>query len=376
MADRATTCFCTFIPPHIYRHLSGSADTRARAAGQRGVALSERLRGQRDMMALMPAMSSTPGRMRRTMYDGGGQTALPGTSVRGEDGPPSTDPAVEAAFARAGIVWSFYKNVFGRDSLDNRGARLDSTVHYGQNFANAVWNGTEMVYGDGDDTMRNFTTSLDVIAHEMTHGVTGSASGLVYNAQSGALNEHISDVFGVLALQYDAAQNPANYPGRTPAQKWLLGTDVIVAPNPMPAGATARAVRDMLNPGTAYGGLVIGDDPQVATFDELFTDAFDDFGVHINSGIPNRAFTLFAEAVGGNAWELPGKVWYRAATASGLSPNADFAEFRTATLNAAKIEGADDKALTKAWDDVGVSAAKVVVPAATPAAPPAAAQTA
>jgi Zn-dependent metalloprotease len=350
LADRATTCFCTFIPPHIYRHLSGSADTRARAAGQRGVALSERLRGQRDMTALMPAMSSTPGRMRRTMYDGGGQTALPGTSVRGEDGPPSTDPAVEAAFARAGIVWSFYKNVFGRDSLDNRGARLDSTVHYGQNFANAVWNGNEMVYGDGDDTMRNFTTSLDVIAHEMTHGVTGSASGLVYNAQSGALNEHISDVFGVLALQYDAAQNPANYSGRTPAQKWLLGTDVIVAPDPMPPGATARAVRDMLNPGTAYGGLVIGDDPQVATFDDLF-----------------------AEAVGGNAWELPGKVWYRAATASGLSPNADFAEFRTATLNATKIEGADDKALTKAWDAVGVSAAKVVIPAATPAAPPVAA---
>jgi Zn-dependent metalloprotease len=366
MADRATTCFCAFIPPHIYRHLSGSTDARARAAGQRGIELSERLRGQRDMMALMPAMSATPGKMRRTMFDAGGQTALPGTNVRGEDGPVSADAAVEAAFARAGIVWSFYKTVFGRDSLDNRGARLDSTVHYGQSFGNAVWNGTEMVYGDGDENLHNFTTSLDVIAHEMTHGVTGSASGLVYNAQSGALNEHISDVFGVLALQFDAAQNPANYPNRTPAQKWLLGTDVIVVPNPLPAGASARAVRDMLNPGTAYSGLLLGDDAQVAHMDDLFTDAFDNFGVHINSGIPNRAFALFAEAVGGNAWELPGKVWYRASTASGLSPNAQFADFRTATLDAAKIEGADVAQLTKAWDAVGVSEPKTVV--AVPAA--------
>jgi len=344
----------------MYRHLSGSGDKDAQAAGQRGIELSERLRGQRDVMALMPAMSSTPGRMRRTMFVAGQQTALPGTNVRGEDGPVSTDPDVEAAFARAGIVWRFYKNVFGRDSLDNRGARLDSTVHYGDNFGNAVWNGTEMVYGDGDENLHNFTTSLDVIAHEMTHGVTGSASGLVYNAQSGALNEHISDVFGVLALQFDAAQNPANYPARTEAQKWLLGTDVIIAPNPMPAGATARGVRDMLNPGTAYSGLLLGDDPQVADMDHLFTDAFDNFGVHINSGIPNRVFASFAEAIGGNAWELAGKVWYRAATGSGLSPNADFAEFRTATLNSAKIEGADIGELTKAWDAVGISEPKTL----------------
>lgn len=362
MSDLVPGCFCSFIPPNIYRHLSESADPAHRQAGQRGIALSERLRGQRDFLALMPAMSVTPGRLRRTMFDAGGQTTLPGTTVRTEEGPASTDAAVEAAYARAGIVWHFYKTVYGRDSLDNRGVRLDSTLHYGQSFGNALWNGNEMVYGDGDENLHNFTTSLDVIAHEMTHGVTGSASGLVYQGQSGALNEHISDVFGVLAMQWDAAQNPANYPGRTADQKWLLGTDVIIAPNPLPAGAVARAVRDMLNPGTAYKGLAFGDDPQVANFADLITDAYDNGGVHLNSGIPNRAFALYADAVGGNAWEAPGKVWYRAATASGLSQNADFALFRTATVNAAKIDApATVDALAKAWDTVGVAASKTVV---------------
>jgi len=355
MSDGRTACCCFFIPPHMYRDLGKSSDPRYQRTAQRGIEISERIRGQRDVLAIMPALALTPDKLRRTLYDAGKQQTLPGNVVRSENGPASTDVAVEQAYASAGTVWSFYKTVFGRDSLDDRGMRIDSTLHFSVDYGNAFWNGSQMIYGDGDENLHNFTTSLDVVAHEMTHGVTGSASGLVYQGESGALNEHISDVFGVLAYQYDAAQNPGKYPKVADADRWLIGSNVLILPNPMPPGAVGRGVRDLLNPGTAYSGLPFGDDPQPDTYAKRFTDPFDNGGVHINSGIPNKAFATYAVAVGGDAWGTPGKVWYRAATASGLKQNATFADFKQITLDAAKIDapGTID-VLTKAWAGVGL----------------------
>ena len=343
-------CFCSIIPPNIYKHLSNSADPRLKELGQKGLETTARLRGQRDVLGLLPALSRTPGGMRRTIYTAGNQQTLPGTVLRSEGAAASGDVSADQAYDGAGVVWNFYHDVFNRDSVDNRGMRLDSTVHFGQGFDNAFWNGSQMVYGDGDGTiLTGFTAAVDVIGHEMTHGVTQNESALVYHGESGAINEHLSDVFGILIKQKTLNQNAAQ-------SDWLIGAGVLVAPNPLPAGAVARALRDMLNPGTAYKGLAIGDDPQPATYANLYTGNEDNGGVHINSGICNRAFALYAKAVGGNAWETPGQVWYTAATASGLRSDADMSAFRAVTLTAAqRVAPATAAALQGAWDAVGVA---------------------
>jgi Zn-dependent metalloprotease len=343
------SCFCSFIPPHVYDHLSKSGDPAQREAARRSMELTARLRGQRDVLGLLPSLSVTPGVMRRTIYDAQEQQQLPGTVVRGEDGAVSGDVAVNQAFDGAGVVWNFYKTLFNRDSLDNRGMRLDSTVHYGSGYNNAFWNGSQMIYGDGDgQILHNFVAALDVIGHEMTHGVTENASALVYQGESGALNEHLSDVFGILVKQWNLKQSAAN-------ADWLIGAGILIPPDPLPPGAVARALRDMLNPGTAYAGLSIGDDPQPATYANLFTGPFDNGGVHINSGIPNKAFATYAVALGGNAWETPGSVWFQTATAMGLSATATFADFRALTLKAAQQTAPTTvDALTAAWKGVGL----------------------
>ncbi len=347
-----STCFCSIVPPHIYDRLSKSSDARLQEAARNAAALTERLRGQRDILSLLPSLSRTPGTMRRTIYDAQTQTNLPGTVVRGEGSPSVADGVVNEAYDGAGIVYDFYKTVFNRDSIDGRGMRLDSTVHFGAGYDNAFWNGSQMVYGDGDGiVLHNFTGALDVIGHEMTHGVTQNESGLVYHGQSGALNEHLSDVFGIVIKQYNLNQSAAQ-------ADWLIGEGVIIPPNPMPAGGVARALRDMLNPGTAYQNLPdIGSDPQPAHMNNLYGGSQDNGGVHINSGIPNKAFATFATAIGGNTWikSGPADIWYQAATASGLSSTADFREFRDLTVRVTqRITPANANQLLAAWAAVGL----------------------
>lgn len=346
----STIPICSIVPPHIFDHLSNSANVRLREAARVGFETTARLRGQRDILELMPAFNTTPGVKRRTVYDAHNLQRLPGVVVRGEGSPPSGDIAVDQAYDGAGTVWDFYKQVFNRDSADDRGMRLDSTVHYGSAFDNAFWNGSQMVYGDGDGiVLHNLTSALEVIGHELTHGVTQNASGLVYAGESGALNEHISDVFGVLIKQRTLNQTAAQ-------ADWLVGASVLVVPNPLPAGGVARALRDMLNPGTAYANIDIGTDPQPSHYAQRYLGTNDHGGVHINSGIPNKAFATFAVAVGSNAWDVPGKIWYKVATASGLPPSATMSQFKALTLAAAQqIAPTTSDALKAAWAAVGVA---------------------
>lgn len=341
---------CSIIPPIIFNHLSQSSDTKLQMTGLRGLQVTARLRAQRDHSALTAARAAdTPGVLTRRVYSALNHEVLPGTLVRAEAAGATGDPPVDQAYDGAGAVWQFYKDVFGRDSLDGRGLRLDSTVHYGAGYDNAFWNGTQMIYGDGDGTlMHHFTGALDVIGHEMTHGVTQSASALVYQGESGALNEHLSDVFGILVKQHALGLD-------APSSDWLIGAGILIPPSPMPAGGVCRALRDMRNPGTAYRGLPIGDDPQPARYADLYTGSADNGGVHINSGIPNKAFATYAIAVGGNAWETAGHVWYQTATGSGLPANATFAQFKALTLRVARdIAPATVRALDDAWSTVGV----------------------
>ena len=208
---------------------------------------------------------------------------------------PAGDDAVNEAYDGLGATWELWSTAYARDSLDGKGMPLLATVHYGRNYDNAFWDGSQMVFGDGDGVIfERFTKSLDVIGHELAHGVTEHTAGLLYQGQSGALNESISDVFGVLVKQKALGQSAAQ-------ADWLVGAELLNA------SVKGRALRDMRNPGTAYDDPRLGKDPQPAHMDDYVDTQDDNGGVHINSGIPNRAFVLAADAIGGNAWDAAGR---------------------------------------------------------------------
>src|SRR5205823_7690485 len=174
---------------------------------------------------------------RRNIYDAHHSQRLPGKLVRSEHKPRSADVEVTDAYDGSGATFDFYALIFSRKSIDDRGMRLDSTVHYGTRFDNAMWNGHQMVYGDGDGLLFNrFTASLDVIGHELTHGVTQYTAELDYFGQSGALNEHISDAFGIMVKQYVLGQSASE-------SDWLIGAELF-GPN-----INARGIRSMAAPG-------------------------------------------------------------------------------------------------------------------------------
>jgi Zn-dependent metalloprotease len=294
------------------------------------------------------------------VYDARHATQLPGAFVRDERGPRSADPAVERAFAGVSATCGFFKARFGRNALDGKGAGIDSTVHYSVRFDNAFWNGRQMVYGDGDGVLfKDFTSCLDVIAHELAHGVTSYEADLDYHGQPGALNESMSDVFGILVKQWTlgVAGDEAQSNPRTAA--WLIGEGLL--------GDTihGRALRSMAAPGTAYDDPRLGKDPQPAHMKDyqMLPDDEDDGGVHINSGIPNHAFYLAAVAIGRPAWERAGQIWYDALTRY-LRHDSDFQAAAGATSTAAMLRygagSAEQRAVESAWNAVGVT---VAVPA-------------
>ncbi|NBW95308.1 MAG: M4 family peptidase [Planctomycetia bacterium] len=341
------------IPPYMFEHMARSDDPGLRAMAVAALAGAAAVRAVRAFATQLPALLAAPspgGRRHRLVYDARGRDELPGKLVRSEGEKKSADTAVNEAYDFAGDTFDFYHAVFGRNSLDDAGMTLISSVHVGeadgrgwQPMSNAFWDGGQMAYGDGDGTVfRRFTRSLDVVAHELTHGVQSFTSNLVYRGQSGAINEHFSDVFGALVRQWKAG---------TTAERanWLIGADVLV-----PA-ATRRAIRDMEHPGTAYAAdPFLGSDPQPDHMKKLATGPSDSGGVHINSGIPNRAFVLVAQALGGPAWEQPGRIWYEAMLQ--LSRTSQFADLAriTAQIAGESLGAAAKKAVRVAWKKVGL----------------------
>ncbi|MFZ4895974.1 M4 family metallopeptidase [Plantibacter sp. Mn2098] len=289
---------------------------------------------------------------RRDISDAGRTERLPGTPVRREGQPEVTDAAVNEAYDGLGSTHALYADVYHRDSIDGRGLPLSATVHYGDDYDNAFWNGERMVFGDGDgQVFRGFTSSLSVIGHELTHGVTQFSAALAYEGQSGALNEHVSDVFGALVEQYASGQDAAD-------ATWLIGAGLFTDE------VSGEALRSMIHPGTAYDDDVLGTDPQPAHFADYVHTTEDNGGVHLNSGIPNRAFAVAATTLGGKAWERIGQVWYDTLTGTGtdaLSPTVDFAGFAAATLQAAASRYGETSAVRAAvsagWANVGITPA-------------------
>jgi Zn-dependent metalloprotease len=246
-------------------------------------------------------------------------------------------------------VFDFYLSKYHRNSINNAGLTMVATVHYMAQYNNALWDGSEMVFGDGDGMIFQtgaFTSEIDVIGHELTHGVTQFEAGLPYHDQPGALNESVSDVFGSMIKQFVLNQTSAQ-------ADWLIGADILTYPG--------QALRSLKAPGTAYNNPKLGPDPQPANMANYVFTPFDNGGVHINSGIPNHAFFLLATALGGYSWEKAGQIWYDTLRDPGLratSASATFKQFATVTVShAGALYGAtspEKNATFNAWKAVGV----------------------
>jgi len=311
--------------------------------------ITEQLRGRRLVTGLMSPMFSVSDKLHRTIFDAGNTETMPGTLVRSEGGKRSGGNTVSEAYDYSGSTYGFYKKIFERNSIDTRGMKLDSTVHYGEDYNNAFWNGTQMVYGDGDgEIFQRFTKSIDVVGHELSHGVTQYEAALEYEGQSGALNESFSDVFGSLIKQYTLKQN-------VDKADWLIGAGLFTSK------VKGIALRSMKEPGTAYNDPTIGKDPQPGHMRDYFKTSNDNGGVHINSGIPNHAFYLTAMEIGGYAWERAGLIWYVTLTEK-LRENSDFQKAAGFTVEvAANLYGKGSKeqnAVQKAWELVGIKIKK------------------
>lgn len=352
---------CTIAPPNILIQVAERGRTaKDREAAATTLAASASLRARRALVtqmvqqrlasvaALLPASTGE----RNSVYDvaGGGSWQLPGSLVRGQNGPTGTDTAVDQAWEGADETYRFYSDELGRDSIDGRGLELVSSVHYGTDFDNAFWDGSQMVYGDGSGRIfvkGGLTAAIDVIAHELTHGVTQYTAGLEYSKQAGALNESFSDVFGSIVKQRALGQT-------VDEADWLIGAGILGTA----FTNNATALRSMKAPGTA------NDFDQQPSDMSHYMDLPDDSdprhdhgGVHINSGIPNHAFYRVAMALGGNAWERAGRIWFRALT-QGLKIDSDFHAAAEATVSAAgelfPDSGEESDAVQQAWKEVGV----------------------
>ncbi|MEE1753415.1 M4 family metallopeptidase [Streptomyces sp. SP18CS02] len=345
--------FCTIVPPHLLDRLARSSDPLVAAAARRTLVADAANRTGRRLTTVVGARAvSAPdgavaGKPHRTVYDAGHRTTLPGKKVRGEGAEPTKDATVNRAYAGLGATFDLFLDVYGRDSIDGSGLPLDATVHYDRDYGNAFWNGEQMVFGDGDgEIFLDFTLPVDVIGHELAHGVTQYTANLAYFGQPGALNESMSDVFGSLVKQHALGQTADE-------ADWLIGAGLL-APD-----VQGVALRSMKAPGTAYDDDVLGKDPQPATMDDYVRTGSDNGGVHINSGIPNHAFYLAAAELGGNAWERAGQIWFDVLTGGELAEDADFTDFARLTVAAARErfgEGPEHDAVSKAWSTVKVPA--------------------
>jgi len=288
----------------------------------------------------------------RIIYDAQNGSTLPGAVARSEGDIASPDLAVNEAYDGSGVTYDLYKDIFNRDSIDGKGMRLDSTIHFRKGYDNAFWDGQQMVYGDGDEDLpederlfNRFTIAVDIIGHELTHGVTQFEAKLAYSDQSGALSESMSDVFGSLVKQRLLNQTVNE-------TDWIIGAGLLTA------NVNGAGIRSMSSPGTAYDDPVLGKDPQPAHMRDYVTTTNDNGGVHINSGIPNYAFHRVAMELGGHAWAKAGQIWY-AALRDELGTNSNFQDCANMTLKAAiNLYGSgsiEEQAVKLGWLEVGLN---------------------
>jgi bacillolysin len=251
---------------------------------------------------ILRKLNELPDARNRFTYTANHGTSLPGSLQRSEGQGPVSDADVNYAHDYAGTVYDYYWNTHGRDSWDDSGSSIVSTVHYSNNYNNAFWTSTynQVVYGDGDGvTFAPFDQALDVVAHELTHAVTNDEAGLVYEFQSGALNESYSDFFGVMVDRDD----------------WQCAEAIYTPAIPGDAG------RDMQTP------VLYGQPGHMIEYVDLPLD-IDNGGVHVNSGIPNRVGYCVATSIG---YDKAERIYYDTLVNRLLSTD-DFMDARDKTI--------------------------------------------
>ena len=337
---------CQFIPPYLIERLAAretAVPDPVIEACRRTAVIDAEVRLRRNAARPEPVPGSWE------VHDAENGSALPGRLVRSAGEPDAGDLAVDEAATGITESLALFTDL-GRDSYDDRGAQVVATVHYERDYNNAFWDGTQLVFGDGDGTIfERFTKPIDVLGHELSHAVTEFTANLTYADQSGALNESMSDVFGSCIKQRHLGQDATS-------ADWLIG-EGIFKPE-----INGRALRSMTEPGTAYDDPQLGKDPQVGSMADYVETTDDNGGVHLNSGIPNRAFALAAQGIGGSSWEGAGRIWYAALT-SGLAPDTGFVAFAQATVAAA---GEHTAVVEDAWREVGVLGSDGSTPAPAP----------
>jgi Zn-dependent metalloprotease len=346
-------CIHCITPPYIIEKIIEKGSPKQKEQALRALRISAQMRGWRQTRSgiLFMVPSLIPGNKNRLVYDAGNGSELPGRLVRSEGDAVSGNPAVDEAYDGAGYTYDLYNDVFERNSIDGEGMKLISTVHYMQDYDNAFWDGEQMVYGDGDEGLpederlfNRFTIAVDIIGHELTHGVIEYTSKLAYWDQPGALNESFSDVFGSLVKQRMLNQSARD-------ADWLIGEGLFTA------NVNGKALRSMKEPGTAYDDPVIGKDPQPGHLKDYNKTTSDNGGVHINSGIPNRAFFYAAMEIDGYAWEKAGKIWYYTLRDK-LNERSDFQDVADKTFQVAgELFGKrslEQKAVAMGWNKVGI----------------------
>jgi Zn-dependent metalloprotease len=342
------SCTCHIVPKDVLERLAGDKKLSAelRRAARDSARLSDGLRALRQQAGLLTRLAQDTGAHlvelaaspKVTVYDCRHSQTLPGAPVAS----PKTakDATAQRAYVETTDVAKFYKAVFNRNSIDDAGMTLMSSIHFGRNYNNAMWNGTQMVYGDGDGKLFvDFTQGDDVIGHELTHGVTQHSLQLAYSGDAGGLNESLSDCFGSMFRQWSAKQDVS-------AADWLIGADIM---GPTAKAKGFKALRNMARPDdkaalapqpTQYSQITPGMDP------------------HYSSGPPNLAFCTACKTLGGKSWEGIGQVWYAALTTSGARPDMTMPQFaaRTRQLAAQKYPGqpAVAAAVDAGWKKVGL----------------------
>lgn len=339
---------CSIVPIEVLLRLSEdpsySPEVRRRLADT--ALLDDQLRKLREQarkvtrasMAVAPSLVALAASPVNSVFTCNNATTLPGLPIAQPQASP--DQTVSRAFATTNDVIAFYRQVFGRNSVDDSGMTLISSVHYGVNYNNARWSGQQMLYGDGDGAVFvDFTASSDVICHEITHGVTQHSLQLVYSNEPGGLNESMSDVFGSMFRQWRNGQGVA-------AADWLIGADII---GPAAAANGVTCLRDLSNPAAAH---CIAEQPT------NYSEYGPGMDPHFSSGIPNLAFYTAAMAIGGNSWDIAGQIWYSAMTGFGASPQMSMKKFadRTRQVAATNFPETPDVAgaVDQGWARVGL----------------------
>lgn len=341
-------CTCFIVPKDALERLAGDKKLpqELRKAAADSARITDVIRRMRIDAGELTAVATTLGAHLVPLaasptvrvYDCKTTQTLPGSPVSAPG--RSRDATAKRTFSETTAVARFYKSVFGRNSVDDAGMTLLSSIHYGRRYNNAMWNGSQMIYGDGDGKLFvDFTRGSDVIGHELTHGVTQHSLQLGYSGDAGGLNESMSDCFGSMFRQWQARQDVT-------AADWLIGADII--------GPTARArgftcLRNMLNPADRKALA-----PQPVHYSQL-TPGMDP---HAASGPPNLAFATACKALGGKSWEQLGQVWYAALTTSGAVPSMTMPKFAARTRQLAtqlypKV-AAVAAAVDAGWKQVGL----------------------